>query len=514
MSSPSSPPGDASEAAHGVERHGAVPRFGALQDYLILSALFLVSRAALYALGLRFKLVLDWMFLADLADLRERLWETVYYFHAFPPGWNLLTGVLLKLSPDHVAGMAHALFIACGLLMVNSLLYLARVVGVPRWAGLGLSFAFAIIPPTLFFENLYLYDYPVPALLTFAAALFHRALVRRSFWLWFGMFGVCALLGLLRSALHLVWFLAILGASLWLVKDARRKILLAAAAPAAVLLLLYTKNWLVFGVFDSQTQSGGNAILITTYHMPRGLRKAWVEQGKLSPFADMSFAAPPRDFLPYFNTTENELWPEHQLTELERPSNGAPNYNHWFFLEVNQWRRQDAMYCLTHRPRQYVRTVFGRSLPQAFSPSTRWHPFTGKPASPHYAHHQVLGAYEDVYNRVLHQLFLAPVGFYVFLPLCLYWVAKRAWPLVRSADEQERAVGALWYFCLLQIGYLVTVIALLTWGENARYRYIVEPLIWLVAARSVLDLVRRAKVELARYWPALAARQTAGKHAL
>jgi hypothetical protein len=477
---------------------------GGWQDYAILSVLFAVSRIALYAFGLRFKLVLDWMFLADLADLRERLWETLYYFHAFPPGWNLLTGILLKISPDHVAGMAHALFIACGLLMVNSLLYLLRVGGVPRWVALALSFGFAIIPPTLYFENLYLYDYPVPALLTFAAALFHRALVRRSFWLWFGVFAVCALLGLLRSALHLVWFVSILVGSLWLMRDAWRSILLAAAAPLALLLLLYTKNWLVFGVFDSQSQSGGNAILITTYHMPRALRKAWVERGLLSPFADMGFAAPPRDFLPYFGSSENERWTQHQLTELERPSNGAPNYNHWFFLEVNQWRRQDAMYCLTHRPRQYVRTVFGRSLPQAFSPSTRWHPFTGKRASPHFEHDQVLGPYERAYARVVHLLFLPPVGFYVFLPFCLFWITKSAWPLLRSRSDEERALGALWYFCLLQIGYLVAVIALLTWGENARYRYIVEPLIWLLAARSVLDLVRRARVELARHWPTLA----------
>jgi hypothetical protein len=509
MSSLSSAPSGASDA-----RLSLLHRFGAWQDYLLLSALFIATRIALYALGLRFKLVLDWMFLADLADLRERLWETIYYFHAFPPGWNLLTGILLKISPDHVAGMAHALFVASGLLMVNSLLYLARVVGVPRWAALAMSFAFAIIPPTLYFENLYLYDYPVPALLTFAAALFHRALVQRSFALWFGVFAVCTLLGLLRSALHLVWFLAILGASLWLVRDARRKILLAAAAPAAVLLLLYTKNWLVFGVFDSQSQSGGNAMLITTYHMPRGLRKAWVQQGKLSPFADMRFAAPPRDFLPYFNTTENERWPQHQLTELERPSNGAPNYNHWFFLEVNQWRRQDALYCLSHRPRQYIRTVFGRSLPQAFSPSTLWHPYSGKPSSPHYEHQQVLGGYEDAYNTVVHRLFLAPVGFYIFFPLCLGWIIKSAWPLLRSAREEERAVGALWYFCVLQILYLVAVIALLTWGENARYRYIIEPLIWLVSARSVVDLVRRARVELHKLRPALAARSTEQRPAL
>src|SRR5688572_7276407 len=161
-------------------------------------------------------LELDWMFLADPADLRERLLETVYYFHAFPPGMNLLTGFLLKLSEPHVAGLAHAVFIASGLLLTLSLLYLLRAIGLPRVAALVVAFGFALSPPTLFFENLYLYDYPVPALLACAGASLHRALCcgrgqeRAAFWSWFALFGVCALLTWLRSGLQLIWYAATL----------------------------------------------------------------------------------------------------------------------------------------------------------------------------------------------------------------------------------------------------------------------------------------------------------------
>jgi len=118
-------------------------------DYAALGVAVIASRIVLYALGLRFKLILDWMFLADPVDLREHLLETVYYFHAFPPGMNLLTGVLLKLSPDHVAGLAHGVFLVCGLLMAESLLYLARVVGVPRGWALGSAFAFSVVAVSL-----------------------------------------------------------------------------------------------------------------------------------------------------------------------------------------------------------------------------------------------------------------------------------------------------------------------------------------------------------------------------
>ena len=456
----------------------------------------IASRILLYALGLRFKLILDWMFLADPLDLRKHLLETVYYFHAFPPGMNLLTGVLLKLSPAHVATLAHGVFMACGLLMAESLLYLARAVGVPRGWALGSAFAFSVLPATLYFENLYLYDYPVPALLTFAGVLFHRALVRRTFETWLAFFSVLAGLGLLRSALHLVWFVAIFCFALLVARGARRRICLAAAGPASLLLALYTKNLIEFGVFDSQSQSGGNAILITTYHMPAALREQWIAEGKLSPFADMRFTAPPSDFLPYLGDPVSERWPQHQLSDLERPSVGAPNYNHWFYFEVNRSRRDDALYYLKQRPYEYVHTVLHRSLPQTFSPSTFWHPRTGTPDSVHYEHREVLGWYEDAFNELVHYSFLPPVGLYVFLPLFLARVARRGWLLLRSPSDQMRATGAVWYFALLQIGYLVPVVALLTWGENARYRYIIEPFIWLIVTATLVDFARAARTRL------------------
>lgn len=476
--------------------HTAAQPHVARWDYAALMLAVLASRLVLYALGLRFNLVLEWMFLADLSDLRDRLLETVYYYHAYPPGMNLLTGVLLKLSSQHVAEMAHALFLACGLLMAGSLLYLGRALGIPRVWALAAAFAFSMLPATLFFENLYLYDYPVPALLTFAGALFHRGLVGRAFGTWLAFFFVLAILGVLRSALHLVWFTAIFCFALLIARDARRHIFLAAAGPASLVLALYTKNLLVFGVFDSQSQSGGNAILITTYHMPRELKARWIAEGKLSPFAGMGFAAPPRDFVPYLGNPKSQRWPQSQLSDLERRSSGEANFNHWFFLEANRQRRNDAIYYLEQRPLEYVATVFGKSLPQTFSPTTLWHPSRGTPDSPHHQHRAVLGAYEDAFNRVVHEAFLAPVGFYVLLPLFIARIARRGWRLLRSPAMDERATGALWYFCLLQVGYLVPVMALLTWGENARYRYIIEPFIWLIVTGTLVDLTRAARAWL------------------
>jgi hypothetical protein len=118
----------------------------------------------------------------------------------------------------------------------------------------------------------------------------------------------------------------------------------------------------------------------------------------------------------------------------------------------------------------------------------------------------VLGRYEDAYNRFVHGAFWSPVGWYALLPLCVGWVLFRGARLLRSGHLAERGAGALLYFCLIQIGYMVAVTALLTWGENARYRYIVEPLIWLVGARTVADLVGYVRVVLRRLGLSIMAR--------
>jgi hypothetical protein len=63
------------------------------RHYLWLSVAFVASRVLLYELGLRFELILTWMFLSDPAQLSSELYSTLLYFHAFPPGMNVLTGV-------------------------------------------------------------------------------------------------------------------------------------------------------------------------------------------------------------------------------------------------------------------------------------------------------------------------------------------------------------------------------------------------------------------------------------
>jgi hypothetical protein len=457
------------------------------REYGLVAMLFVCSRLLLFELGLRFNFSLDWMWLSDPADLTDRLLQTVYYFHAFPPGMDVLSGVLLKLGGSSAAVLAQTLFWAFGLVLVQSLFYLARSSGLSTKVSLIVVVAFSLLPQTIYFEHLYLYEEPVAALLCLSVALFHAALSRQSFRLWLAFFAVCAVIGVTRSTFHLVWFAGMLGLGIrFNPPRQRRRIVIASCAPAVVLLSLYIKNLIVFGTFSAFTYGPSSYAHVTVSRMSPEARDEWVREHKLSPFATLSPYAGPREYLSVFSGSADRDWPR-QLTQLDRPTVHAPNFNHWVILEANRQRNADAWYYLRAQPLDYAANVL-RGLRDLFTPSTEWHPYTGTERSPHYEHRRVLGGYESLVNGVFHRFPFPPVGLYALLPIVMIWTARRAWQLVRDADAEMRARGVILWLCLANITFVVGISSAVTYLESSRYRYQVESLIWLVTVVCVVNL--------------------------
>ena len=462
------------------------------REYALVALVFGMSRLLLFWLGLRFNFSLDWMWLSDPADLQEQLLQTIYYFHAFPPGMDLFSGILLKIGGSHAAVVAQFAFWGFGLVLVWSLFYLARSAGLSARVAVPVALAFSLLPQTIYFEHLYLYEEPVAALLCLSVALFHGALSRQSFRLWLAFFTVCAVIGVTRSTFHLVWFVGMAGLGIWFnPPECRRRIIVAASAPAAVLLSLYVKNLIVFGTFSAFTYGPSSYAHVTVSRMTPEVRTEWVREHKLSPFATLSPYAGPREYLSVFTGTARTDWPR-QLTQLERPTVHAPNFNHWVILEANRQRNADAWFYLRTQPLDYADNVL-RGLRDLFTPSTEWHPYTGTERSPHYDHRLVLGGYERLVNRLFHQFPVPPVGLYALLPFIMLWTARRAWRLVRSTDSESTARGVVLWLCLANITFVVGVSSAVTYLESSRYRYQVESLMWVTTAVCVADLCQSAR---------------------
>jgi hypothetical protein len=475
----------------------AVLRDARIREYALLNAGVLITRSLLHLAGVRFNFVLDWMLLADPEYLRTDLLKTLYYSHAYPPGFNLLAGLVLKLGGSHAPAVAHFVFQLVGLVLVSSLFYLCRACGLSSRAALAIAGAFSIAPQSVYFEHLHHHTYPTAALLALVAVLFHAAVRARSFWKWFGFFAACAALGWMRATFHLVWFGTMMCLALLFSEKAERsRVLAAAAAPGASLVAVYLKNLFLVGVFGATTFGPANLTTVTVRRLPREVREAWIAEGKLSPFAHIDVYAGVREYAPFFATAENDSWPP-MMNELDRPTVGAPNYDHWWFLEVNPKRRDDAIYCLKARPLAYAGDVL-ENAKRFFGPSTEWHPKDESDRSPHYQHRQVLGGWEHFYNGIVHGVPVAPVGLYVFVPLACVWAVRRARSLIRSGDRQSVPVGALLYFTVLQIGFVTLTSTLFTFGEMSRYRYEVESFICLLMALAAAAFVPHARRVVAR----------------
>ncbi|MEO8177421.1 MAG: hypothetical protein ABI895_01185 [Deltaproteobacteria bacterium] len=46
---------------------------------------------------------------------------------------------------------------------------------------------------------------------------------------------------------------------------------------------------------------------------------------------------------------------------------------------------------------------------------------------------------------------------------------------------------------MLHVGYVLAVSCLFTAGECARYRYLIEPFIWLIVTRALVSAVARVR---------------------
>ena len=118
--------------------------------YLIVSAVYVLSRLVLWWIALPFNFSLDWMWLADPGDLRDRLGQTLWYFHAFPPGMDLLTGVLLKVAGTRAATAAYVMFWLLGLALATAMVAMARAAGLSTRAAVITTSIFLLSPPAIF----------------------------------------------------------------------------------------------------------------------------------------------------------------------------------------------------------------------------------------------------------------------------------------------------------------------------------------------------------------------------
>ena len=475
-------------------------RIGAAGGWWVLGA-FAVSRVLVRVAGVRFdasSLPTAWQ-LVDPSLLRDHLIPSLWYSHSQPPLFNLFIGLVLDFSPLSDTRSFALLFLAMGVALSLTVLALCRSLGASRWVAIGATIVITCSPATLLYENWLFYTYPITLLVTgLVLAVARWAATGRSWW----FVAVCVLAAatvLTQSIFHPVWYLVVIALAV-LARRPRRLRLSAPAVLVPLLLIagLVVKNQVLFDTPGLTSWAGFNLQRMTTEQLTPEQRDALVASGVLSPQAGLMA------FLPYdaYAPVVPPCQPAHPdvgvLAEATKPS-GAPNFNDECYLPLYRQAQTDGLAAARHAPHDVLKAQIA-SWQFSLRPASRYSFLN--------ANRWQMTTYNDVFDRVVmldvnaptvvssppnvRALYTSPMelsltvlaAFLLVIGLgvgdTIGWVRRRS-ATARQATQVTIAVTVVWVFV---VGNALEI------GENARIRWMVEPMMLAVLAVTGERVVR------------------------
>lgn len=314
----------------------------------------LLIHLSYWAVGIRFdRDSLDGiMHFLDAEMLRTNLFESILYLHIQPPLMNLVTGLILKITPESIL-LFHWLFLVLGNALYASVFLLQLRLGVPRLLAAILSTIFLASPAFILFEYFLLYTLPCAAFLAMAALFLVDYLQTRRPLFLAGFVLMVFLLCGTRSAFHLGYFVLAIGLLLALDRTHWRRVAVFALVPFVLLFGFYFKNWVIFGEFTACTFVEKNLWIMTAGNIAWDDKVQLVEEGELSEFALINRWASLDAYPEEFKVVPERFNDIPVLSETHK-RNGEVNYNHYGNIAICNQYGEDARAVLRAQPEAYA----------------------------------------------------------------------------------------------------------------------------------------------------------------
>lgn len=468
----------------------------------LLAGVFVISRILFLYTGVRFDshpLDGSWQYL-DPALLRNDLLNSVYYLHSQPPLFNLFLGLAIKMSAGYESMTFAVIYTMLGLLLSLSMFLIMVRLGVNEKLSFALTVLFMISPSAILYENGLFYTYPVTCLLCLATISIHRLAERATYVDALIFFLLLAVLVLVRSVFHIVWF-AFFFVVLLIGKRANwKKVVVGFLVPFSVVLLCYGKNLYLFGMFSTSSWLGMSLAYNTTEKLPVDTVKSLVKKNILSNLSQIEPFSPVSLYLPYLPPVHETGIP---ALDNQFKSTGAINYNHIAYLEASKVYLKDSCTVIRYFPITYLVSVVG-AFRVFMIPSNEYHKlrvnrdhiellesiynplFYGQLPS---VRGQPLGVFpkESLGKAIWHRI--EQVGFFIVL---MYFVAilyglKLIYKMARQRPLDLPFVLTV-SFVWLNIVYVSLVVNFIAnTGENNRFRFMIDPLIVIIVGLFLQD---------------------------
>jgi|WetSurMetagenome_2_1015567.scaffolds.fasta_scaffold22088_1 hypothetical protein len=474
----------------------------ALKPLLVAIGLVIISRIGYRVAGVRFdESSLPWFWqYVDPALLKANLAQSLWYLHSQPPAFNSFLGLIVDLFPGREVIPFTASYLLLGLSFAAVMFLLLKELEVPRTPNVVLTVAYVTSPACILYENWLFYTYPLTILLLLAAVFWQRFARLGRFLDALLMFTCSALLTLTWSLFHLTWLLGlVLALSLCRQRD-WRKVVAAAAMPVFVVVLWYGKNLVQVGEFSGSTWFGMNFSKMTNSMLTAPERRTMYEGDIIS---SVSLVPPFSNPDKYYGTSPKPSQTGIPVLDQEMKPSGIPNFNNRLYVDVSRQYGRDALTILKAHPQAYLRGL-AESYLLYFLPASAYlfldknvaHirglvRFSSIALSGRFIYHYDLGLRQTQPARYYLQGLLN-IGWFLLFAYLLVLILGLLSLFRRSLIIPHRpALFFTWY----NVAWMTLVANALEVGENNRFRFVTDPLVFVFLAALLVGWLARRRPE-------------------
>jgi hypothetical protein len=345
-----------------------------------------------------------------------------------------------------------------------------------------LTILFEFNPGSLLLERWFYNTYPTEGLLVFSSLCLFRFLARGRQLYAIAFLVSAALPVFLNSSFQPIWFLMVCGLCYLCLRDRVWELIPAAAIIFGLIGILVLKNILLFGSFTTSSWLGMNLSRMTTFQLTDHIRQNEIRTGKLSDYASIG-AFSGLDAYPMVPVTPTGI----AVLDLASKSNGPTNYNNIRYVAIAAAYLSDALRTAFFHPSAYLRGIV-KALGCFMGPFKD---------EDHIDKSARLGVWNTIYDLMLVPAALPwwprPKDCMMSVTILVGLPAIAALVLIRLVRTRLWGPAEVTFvFILMTIAHTILSGTLFEFGENARFRAVIDPLTILLLGSLVTDLVHAA----------------------
>jgi hypothetical protein len=314
--------------------------------------------------------ILSFFQLLDPSLLHLDLQRSLWHLHMQPPLYNLLTGLILKLSIVHTNLIISFLFVFLSFLSCCAIIGSLKRLGMSRNVAVASGLIWTSTPAFLSYENLYFYPHLSQSLIIFTGYCFIRS--ANSSWKWaLAAIWMLTVLVCLRSLFHpVILIIGVASALHFLRAEQRKSFLIYSSIPLALVTALIIKNFLLFGFIGTSSWFGNSLHRVVTKNISYAALEDKVEDATVSPLTLKGDFDQPKEYLKTLNIEERN-WNVPALDMPNKPSVpiNSINYNHWVYPIVSKELSENAWALMRSDPTLFTRSI-GQGIKIFFQPVT------------------------------------------------------------------------------------------------------------------------------------------------